>query len=99
MIKTAILAAIAAITTLAVTAPASAESVSVRYHDLDLTTPEGKVKLEQRLDAAARDACGYSAARTGTRVPSRSASTCYKQAQLRSQENMATIIEGARKGG
>lgn len=99
MIKTALFAAAAAIATLATSAPVLADQVSVSYKDLDLATPEGQSKLTKRLDAAAREACGYGVANTGTRMASRSASECYKQAQVSSKQTMATILEQSRKGG
>ncbi|WP_379923321.1 UrcA family protein [Erythrobacter sp. R86502] len=44
---------------LAIAAPLAAEtkSVAVSYSDLDLTRPDGRVVLEQRLNRAARQAC------------------------------------------
>lgn len=95
--KTALLAAAAALATLAT--PALAEGVSVSYKDLDLSTAAGKDKLARRLDSAAREACGYGAGRTGTRMVSREATQCYKDAQQRSQDTMAAILDGARLGG
>lgn len=99
MIKTALFAVAAAVATIATSTPVLANEVSVSYKDLDLSTPEGQDKLAKRLDAAARDACGLSAARTGTRMPSRSATECYKQAQTRSKNTMATILGEVQQGG
>jgi UrcA family protein len=99
MIKTALFAAAAAIATVATAAPALADQVSVSYKDLDLTTPDGQSKLARRLDVAARDACGYASMRTGTRMPSRSAVECYKEAQVRSKATMASILGEAQQGG
>lgn len=99
MIKTALFAAAAAIATLATTAPVLAEQISVTYKDLDLTTPKGQSTLAKRLDVAARDACGYNSVRTGTRMPSRSANDCYKEAQARSKDTLAGIVNQARSGG
>jgi UrcA family protein len=99
MIKIAILAAAAALGTGAALAPAHAESVTVNYKDLDLTTAEGKSKLARRLDTAARTTCGYGSSTTGSRMPSASASACYKEARAKSKDNMAAIIEQAQKGG
>lgn len=99
MIKTALFAVAAAVATIATTAPVLASEISVSYKDLDLTTPDGQSKLAKRLDVAARNACGLSASRTGTRMPSRSATECYKQAQIRSKNTMATIVGEAQRGG
>lgn len=54
MIRTAFIAA------LMVAAPAFANSVTVSYSDLDLTSPAGQATLEHRIDTAARQACGGS---------------------------------------
>lgn len=99
MIKTVLFAAAAALATIASSAPVLADQVTVNYKDLDLASPEGQSKLAKRLDTAARQACGYGAANTGTRMASRSATECYKQAQVSSKQTMATILEQSRKGG
>ena len=50
------------------TAPAMAQSaddgavrttIAVNYHDLDLTTPKGRARLDMRLRHAAERVCGY----------------------------------------
>jgi UrcA family protein len=99
MIKTALFAVAAAVATIAATAPVLANDIAVSYKDLDLTTPEGQSKLARRLDVAARNACGMDEARTGTRMPAQSATACYKQAQARSKNTMATIVGDAQRGG
>lgn len=73
--------------------------VKVSYSDLDLTTIEGQRTLERRLDAAARSACGYEQQVTGTRLPSSRVRNCYKQAQAKARNVMATAIENAREDG
>lgn len=97
MIKTALLAA-AAMAAIGAVVPAQAESVSVSYRDLDLTTPEGRNALSKRIDDAARSACGYGKMQTGTRVPSRAASACYKQARNNSRATMAAILDQVKRG-
>lgn len=99
MIKTVLFAAAAAVATIATTAPVFAKDVSVSYKDLDLSTPDGQNKLAERLNAAARDACDVGAIRTGTRIPARSSTQCYKEAQARSKDTLATILNNTRKGG
>jgi UrcA family protein len=99
MIKTVLFAAAAAAATLATASPVLADQVSVSYKDLDLSTPQGQSTLSRRLDVAARNACGYSVGRTGTRMPSRSAVECYRQAQAQSHDTMAEIMDQTRKGG
>src|SRR3546814_8029214 len=75
--------------------PAFAKDVQVRYADLNLATVEGQKTLEQRIDRAARDACNYGQHITGTRVPSRAASTCYREALESAKTMMADKIEAA----
>ena len=61
-IKNRSIAALGAIvaTTMSVVAasPARAESIEVRYHDLDLRSPAGKLALHRRIRAAATQVCG-----------------------------------------
>lgn len=99
MMKTALFAAAAALATIATAAPALADQVSVSYKDLDLSTPQGQSTLARRLDAAARDACGYQGATTGSRIAPRSATECYKQAQTQARQSMATLVSNAQRGG
>jgi len=99
VIKTVLFAAAAAIATIATAAPALADQVSVSYKDLDLTTAQGQSTLARRLDAAARDACGYEGPTTGSRIVPRAAVECYKQAQMRAKESMATLVSDAQRGG
>lgn len=62
---------------------AYADTVSIRFNDLDLTTVEGKARLERRIAAAEREVCPSEAA-TGTRLAnSDAAAEC--RASLRKQ--------------
>lgn len=97
MIKTALFAAAALMTVAA--APAFAADVAVTYKDLDLATGQGQETLARRLDKAARSACGMDSARTGTRMPSREATQCYKDAQVRAKDSLAAIVAKSQKGG
>jgi UrcA family protein len=99
MIKTVLFAAAFAAATLATASPVLADQVSVSYKELDLGTAQGQSTLARRLDVAARNACGYSVGRTGTRMPSRSAVECYREAQAQSRDTLATILDQTRKGG
>lgn len=93
------IAAIAAATLALSTAPAFAGSVSVNYKDLDLSTPAGQAELDHRLDRAAREVCGMDEIQTGTRIPSRSARKCYKNAREKLDERIAMLVARERKGG
>lgn len=50
-----------------VTTAAFADTVQIRFKDLDLTTAEGKARLERRISAAENEVCPQEAA-TGTRL-------------------------------
>lgn len=68
--------------------------IAVKYTDLDLGTTEGRAALESRIEAAAREACGMdSALTTGSRMPSYSMRTCYKQATSQIGESIARAVE------
>ena len=101
MFKNAPIAATAALLGLALTtAPAFAGAgectqVRVEYSDLDLTSADGQRTLERRLDAAARDACGYDVRVTGSSLPSKHARNCYRQARTRAKDVMAVAIDNA----
>ncbi len=96
MLKTAIFAALAAITTVATAAPVLAKDVTVRYGDLDLASAKGQKELSRRVDRAAKVACDFEAE---NRIPSYSAMTCYHQARAKASTQVATIVEDARLGG
>lgn len=94
MFKSAPIAAAFALTLAA--APSFAKDVEVRYADLDLATAEGQKTLEARVDRAAREACDYDRSVTGSRLPSRDAKTCYREALDSVKTMMASKIEAAR---
>ncbi len=92
------LALAAALSTVSVTAFATAPSVEVKYADLDLTTPQGMAELDNRIDAAARRVCGLDDVVTGTKLPSSAAKRCYEQARQKVKEQVAAIVESKRRG-
>lgn len=92
-----VLAAMAA--TVFAASPSFAESITVEYQDLDLSREKDRAILDQRLDAAARNVCGMSEAKTGTRMPSASARQCYKTTRKNIDQQFAGMLEDARKGG
>lgn len=91
----ALAAAFALATPIAASAADEAETqtVGVTYKDLDLTSEAGKAELERRLDNAARNVCGMSEKRTGTRISSREARTCYRDARGQLDRHLAVVIE------
>ena len=79
--------------------PAMAAPVAVQYGDLDLATAQGQKTLDNRLDSAAREACGYDKITTGSRLPSSAAAACYKQAKAQLKEKVASLVSNANLGG
>ncbi|TCM18629.1 UrcA family protein [Novosphingobium sp. PhB165] len=100
MIKTTSIAAAAAALaftglSLTIAAPVFAKDVTVRYADLNLTSVAGQKTLERRLNAAARDACGYDMIDPGTRLRNPDAVACYNKALVQAHEHMAAVVERA----
>ncbi|MFV0645109.1 MAG: UrcA family protein [Sphingomonadaceae bacterium] len=91
----------AACTTIAIAAPALADtrSIAVEYKDLNLSSPEGQKKLAQRINRAARQVCQVDQLATGTRIRAGAALQCYKTASAKAQNHMARVIENNRYGG
>jgi UrcA family protein len=96
-VRPVILAA-AAVAALAAS-PSLAASVTVEYQDLDLSREKDRAILEQRLDAAARNVCGIDETKTGTRMPSASARSCYKTTRQSIDQQFAGMLEEAKKRG
>lgn len=96
--KTLIIALSAAGAVLAAT-PAAAGTMQIEHNDLNLATVEGQKTLERRIDAAAREVCGYEDIRTGTRIQSRQAKRCYAQAKKQATEQFAALVAEERLGG
>ncbi|WP_421993516.1 UrcA family protein [Qipengyuania sp.] len=78
---------------------AQAGSVSVTYDDLNLDTEAGQKVLDQRIEAAARAACGLDEQRTGTRLQSNAARTCFKEAKANASAQIAARIKSDGLGG
>ena len=81
--------------------PASAEDVAfeVRYDDLNMESVAGQETLDNRIEVAARKACGFHAPATGTRLRSREAETCVAQLKAKAYQQMASRGFGLQKGG
>lgn len=91
----AIMAAAAALGAAAVfVAPAAAETVGVKYADLDLSTHAGQQELERRIDSTARAACDMDEVRTGRLTPSTAQRQCYKETKASVHDRMAKLISG-----
>ena len=73
-------------------------STGVKYKDLDLTTDAGQKELAARLDRAARAVCGMDEVGTGTRVKSRDARDCYREAREQLGEQISRVTKGGAQG-
>lgn len=71
----------------------------VTYDDLDLDKRSDQRKLKNRLDKAAKIACGYQEIRTGTRAKNSDARTCYREAHANALAAYDAVMEQHGKGG
>jgi UrcA family protein len=74
-------------------APAFAESISVQYKDLDLSTGAGQKELDSRIDSAARKVCGFSELSVGSRIPTKEARDCVAEAKRKIEKRIAALTE------
>lgn len=79
--------------------PAFAESLSIPYHDLNLSTAEGQKTLDRRIDKAAREFCGLDQTTTGSRISSRESRQCYADTKKQAQKQFAALLDERRLGG
>ena len=77
----------------------TAPTIGVHYKDLNLATAAGQKELESRLDKAARQVCGMDEVVTGSRMPSREASKCYRDARQQLGESLAQVVRNSAAGG
>ena len=71
----------------------------VTYDDLDLSKRSNQRVLKNRLDRAARIACGYVEMRTGTRLGNSDAYRCYREARANARASFDTVMQQQGKGG
>lgn len=98
----ALAAAGSALALMGAAAPALAKSngdMVIKYSDLNLNSPSGQKSLERRIDKAARDFCGIDRQKTGTRIPARQDTDCYRQAKALATQQMAKLLDDSRLGG
>lgn len=100
-IKPATIALAAAALTLAPAAGAKDEprTSGIAYGDLDLSTKEGVAELDRRIEAAAREVCGMDESTLGTRIVSRDARNCLREARRQLDQHFAKIKRDASLGG
>lgn len=79
-----VLALAATIVTFSIPSIAMADTVTktmrVQTSDLDLSTEAGARQFDRRVQRAAREVCGLSEIRTGSRITSSDAQDCYDNA-------------------
>jgi UrcA family protein len=73
--------------------PAFAESASIQFKDLDLSTSAGQKQLDNRIDTAARKVCGFDKLTTGTRIPDKEARVCVAEAKQKIVKQVALLTE------
>ena len=95
--------AAAAVGTMIIATPALAgddvQKTTISYADLNLNSEAGQAELERRAMKAARDVCEADAVRTGSRMLSTAKRKCLANAKKSAKQQVASIIEDARRGG
>lgn len=71
----------------------------ISFAGLDLETAEGQRMLDQRIERAAREVCGYDEQRVGTRIRSNEARYCLAKARTTAKRQVAAMLEDQRRGG
>ena len=71
----------------------------VEYADLNLSTPEGQARLQQRIESAAKSVCSAYEHQTGTRLRSPEHTACLATARASGKKQMAAIVADQRRGG
>ncbi len=102
MLKTVLTTAalgLAVVSTPALAGSGQAQSVSVTFADLDLSTAEGADELDRRIDNAARQACYIDYKRTGSRMRTSDSKACYAKARKSVERQVAVMVEQAQRGG
>ena len=79
----------------AISATSPAQTMQVKFDDLNLSTPAGQEVLQQRIKSAAREICGMDEKATGTRIRSTEASRCYNQAVGSANAAVAAAVRKA----
>jgi UrcA family protein len=74
-----------------VPAAAQADSVQLKYDDLDLSTAKGQAELSKRVDDAARQVCAAGSVRTGTILRSKAENECYRDTRAKLRERFAVL--------
>jgi UrcA family protein len=79
--------------------PATRMTLTVSAADLDLATPEGQRKLDNRVEKAVRTVCRITNQTTGTRIISRDALACLAKARRDARAQVAALKSEVQRGG
>lgn len=89
----------AAIISPAIAASGDAQSGAIEYRDLDLATADGVAELDARIERAARSICEVDHHTTGTRLVSTAKRKCVDGVRASAKQQIASVIDNARRGG
>ncbi|HSF13414.1 MAG TPA: UrcA family protein [Erythrobacter sp.] len=73
-------------------------TIQVQYDDLDLATPEGQQRLDQRLEKAVRTVCRTKSHTGGSRILSLDAKACLAKARTDARQQVAALTKGKQRG-
>lgn len=108
MHKILVIAATACLALPAAPALAEQRSITVDYSDLNLTSEKAQKRLTRRIEAAARQVCGFYAYAKPVDAGGTKARACYRQAKADAlkkfaaaveHQHLAAVAEQHRKGG
>lgn len=73
-------------------------TIQVQYDDLDLATPEGQQRLDQRLEKAVRTVCRTQSHTGGSRILSLDAKACLAKARADVRQQVAAMNQSKQRG-
>lgn len=82
----------------ALASPTEPMTIDVPYGDLNLATPEGQTRLEQRLERAVRKVCGAESHKGGSRIISSDTRACLAKARADVRQQVAAMTQGKQRG-
>lgn len=74
-------------------------TIHVPTADINLATPEGQKRLDQRLEKAARTVCRTTSLTTGSRILSQESRECLAKARSDSKQQVALLMNNEQRGG
>ncbi|AOL93359.1 UrcA family protein [Porphyrobacter sp. LM 6] len=74
-------------------------TIHVPTADINLATPEGQKRLDQRLEKAARTVCRTDSLTTGSRILSQESRECLAKARSDSKQQVAALMNNEQRGG